>query len=311
VRRQIVIAFGLIILLHVYVGFRIIPSLPLNSTGAVAAIAIVVLSCVSMPLGFFARFAKRRALADAGAWLGFTSMGLFSSLLVLTLLRDVALLATFWWLAPSTAASLTRISALTVVVLATVATLIGFVNARRRPQIVRVDIPIANLPTALEGFVIVQISDVHVGPTIKQAYGCDDRRCGHALKPDVIAVTGDLVDGTVADLRAHVAPLALLKAQDGTYFVTGNHEYYSGARAWAHEVGRLGMRVLTNEHALIHRGNAALVLAGVPDWSAHHFEPGDRSDPVAALAGSPSNASVQGAPRTPAAQCAGCGGCGI
>jgi uncharacterized protein len=293
VRRQIVIALGLIILLHTYVGLRLIPSLPLNSAGVVAAMAIVVLSCVSMPLGFFARSAKRRALADAGAWLGFTSMGLFSSLLVLTLLRDVILLATFRWVAPSTLASLAHVSALAVVMLAAVATSIGFVNARRRPQIVRVDIPIANLPSALEGFVIVQISDVHVGPTIKQAYVATIVDAVNALKPDVIAVTGDLVDGSVADLRAHVAPLARLKAHDGTYFVTGNHEYYSGARAWAQEVGRLGMRVLTNEHTLIHRGGAAVVLAGVTDWSAHHFEPDDRSDPVAALAGSPSDASVR------------------
>ena len=85
----------------------------------------------------------------------------------------------------------------------------------------------------------------------------------YPLGADLVAVTGDLVDGSVADLAEHVAPLARLRARHGVFFVTGNHEYYSGAHAWMAEVERLGIRVLTNEHVVIEHGPSRLVLAGV------------------------------------------------
>jgi predicted MPP superfamily phosphohydrolase len=100
------------------------------------------------------------------------------------------------------------------------------------------------------------------------------------------------VDGSVPELRAHVAPLAELRARHGVFFVTGNHEYYSGVHGWVDELRRLGIRVLHNEHVVLHHGGAPLVLAGVPDYSGHHFDPAHRSDPAAALAGAP-----EGAPR--------------
>jgi predicted MPP superfamily phosphohydrolase len=174
-----------------------------------------------------------------------------------------------------------------VAVLALLATAVGLANARRTAQVVRVDVRLAPLPPALEGFRIVQISDIHVGPTIKSAYldAIVDRV--NALDPDVVAITGDLVDGTVADLGQHVAPLARLRARHGTYFVTGNHEYYSGVHGWVVELQRLGVRVLHNEHVVLRHAGARLVLAGVPDYTGHHFDPAHRSDPAEALAGAP------------------------
>jgi len=109
----------------------------------------------------------------------------------------------------------------------------------------------------------------------------------------MVAVTGDLVDGTVQELAHHVAPLAQLNSRHGTFFVTGNHEYYSGAHAWVDELRRLGLRVLMNEHVLLQHGDAALALAGVADFSAHHFDPSHRSDPHAAIAGVPDHAGVR------------------
>jgi predicted MPP superfamily phosphohydrolase len=105
----------------------------------------------------------------------------------------------------------------------------------------------------------------------------------------VIAVTGDLVDGSVAQLSEHTAPLSELKARYGSFFVTGNHEYYSGAAAWIAEVTRLGVRVLQNEHVVLSHNGAALVLAGVNDYSAPHAK------------GAPSTAQIalQGAPKGP------------
>lgn len=106
-----------------------------------------------------------------------------------------------------------------------------------------------------------------------------------------MAITGDLVDGTVHDLAAHTEPLAGLRSRHGTYVVTGNHEYYSGAHAWIRELRRLGARVLLNEHVMLDHDGAALAVAGVTDYSAHHFDPAHRSDPHAALRGAPSAAT--------------------
>jgi len=113
----------------------------------------------------------------------------------------------------------------------------------------------------------------------------------NALRADVIAVTGDLVDGSVRELSSHTQPLSRLNARHGAFFVTGNHEYYSGAGAWTAEVTRLGLRVLTNEHVVLQHDGAALLLAGVSDYGSHHFDPAQRSDPAAAIAGAPAQAS--------------------
>ncbi len=113
------------------------------------------------------------------------------------------------------------------------------------------------------------------------------------LQADLVAITGDLVDGSVAELGAHVAPLSRLSSRYGSFFVTGNHEYYSGAASWTAELVRLGVRVLHNEHVVIERGGALLVLAGVPDFSAHHYGAAHASDPAAALHGAPAAAAVR------------------
>jgi len=156
-----------------------------------------------------------------------------------------------------------------------------------------VEVPIAGLPARLHGFTIAQISDIHVGTTIKNGYVSRIVDAVNALDADMIAVTGDLVDGSVKRLSAHTAPLARLSARHGTFFVTGNHEYYSGADAWVAEMRRLGLRVLLNEHVVLEHDGEAVVVAGVTDYSAHHFNPAQRSDPVAALAGAPAAAGVK------------------
>jgi hypothetical protein len=113
------------------------------------------------------------------------------------------------------------------------------------------------------------------------------------LQTDLIAVTGDLVDGSVQQLSRHTAPLAGLTARHGVFFVTGNHEYYSGERAWTAEIRRLGLRVLKNEHVVLNHNGASLVLAGVTDLSARHFDAAEHSDPAAALRGSPADAGAR------------------
>jgi predicted MPP superfamily phosphohydrolase len=155
---------------------------------------------------------------------------------------------------------------------------------------VEVEVPLAGLPEALRGFTIAQISDIHVGPTIKRRFvqGIVDRV--NRLDADMVAITGDIVDGSVRELAHHTEPLAQLASRHGTYVVMGNHEYYSGVHGWVGELRRLGARVLLNEHVVIEHGSARLAIAGVTDYSAHHFDPTHASDPEGAIAGAPVDA---------------------
>lgn len=284
-RLLILVVLSLLALLHAYIGLRLLPALPIGAAGRVAGALLLALSCVLMPLSLAAPRLRRPWLGDRVATAGLIAMGLFSSLFVFTLLRDVAL--EIAGLTTIGGATLARDSAIAVVALALLATGVGYVNARRRARVVDVEVPIAGLDPALHGFTIAQISDIHVGPTIKRGYLDAIVDAVNALEADLVAVTGDLVDGSVAQLAPHTAPLARLQARHGSYFVTGNHEYYSGAHAWSAEVTRLGLRVLANEHVVLEHDGASLLLAGVTDYSAHHFDPAQSSDPAAALAGAP------------------------
>ncbi|MCK4120445.1 metallophosphoesterase [Ralstonia nicotianae] len=279
-RRFLVTALLLMIGLHLYIGWRLLPDLGLNRTGWTAGVVFLCVSSLMIPSGMAARFLVRSTeLADRISWLGALLMGLFSSLLVLTLLRDVALVMT-----PT---AWRHGLALAVPALAAFATLVGYVNARRIPRVAHVAVPIAGLPEPLHGFTIAQITDLHVGPTIKQSYVAGVVERLNSLGPDLIAVTGDLVDGDVEVLRPHIGPLAGMRARHGVFAVTGNHEYYSGVAQWVPEFERLGMRVLMNEHAVVEHEGAILVVAGVTDFSAGKFDEAQASDPVRALSGSP------------------------
>ncbi|MEO8525965.1 MAG: metallophosphoesterase [Caldimonas sp.] len=280
--------------LYAYVVWRVAPAL-----GAiwmsVAFAAVLVASFLTLPFAFQARRTQpARTIDKLLAWGGLIGMGLFSSLFVLTFVRDLALLAAALIVAVAPGSvpmvDLALFSARAVALIAALVTLLGFINARRTAAVVRVDVPVVDLPPALDGFRIAQISDVHVGPTIKRPYVEAVVDAVNRLDADLVAVTGDLVDGSVSDLAEHVAPLAGLRSREGTFFVTGNHEYYSGAAAWVGELRRLGITVLMNEHVVLRRGDAAIVLAGVTDFSAGHFDRAQASDPARALAGSPPGA---------------------
>lgn len=285
-RRFIVIAVGLLLLLHAYIGWRLLPALPLALTGRIIGIVLLGISCALLPLGLFARSIQRQPLADRVAWAGFLTMGLFSSLLVLTVLRDISL-GIVALLLPQHYATFASTSALVTPLFAVLLSVIGLINARRSAKIVSIEIPIADLAPALHGFTIAQISDIHIGPTIKRDYLEAIVDTVNGMNVDVIAVTGDLVDGSVAQLSDHTEPLSRLSARYGAYFVTGNHEYYSDADAWTAEIERLGVRVLNNEHVILQHGSANLLLAGVTDYSAHGFDASQRSDPHAAIANAP------------------------
>ena len=258
-------------LLNVYVGAHVLGPAPLAGwMRAVAWAGVVLLAWLPLVAMFTARRERVQAsglMTRVLDWAAYIAMGLSSLLIVsffvVDLLRVPDSAHVVW----------------TVVGAAALVTVLGIVLARR-PRVVRVTVPIADLPSDLAGFRILQLSDLHIGPTIRRRFvdAVVDR--ANALRPDLVAVTGDVADGLVPDLREHVAPLGRLKSPHGTFFVTGNHEYYWDVRGWIAELKRLGLEVLTNEHRIVQHGAGRLLLAGVTDLSA-------ASDPVAAAAGAP------------------------
>jgi uncharacterized protein len=289
-RIRVIVILVLLGLLHAYIGWRILPVLPVDTGIKLAGGLWLAVSLALIPAGLMSH-SVRQPWADRLAWVGMFALGAFSSLLVLTFLRDVALLvaAVLGWHSPALVVD----SAATVPLVAAFVTLVGFVNARRVASVVNVDIPIKGLPKELHGFTIAQISDIHVGPTIKRGYlDAIVDKVNH-LDADVVAVTGDLVDGSVRHLAPHTAPLARLKARHGAYFVTGNHEYYSNAHEWIAEVQRLGLHVLLNRHVILDHAGQRVMVAGVTDFTAHHFDPSHKSDPHKAIAGAPPDVAVR------------------
>ncbi|MGW4996925.1 metallophosphoesterase [Streptomyces hydrogenans] len=138
----------------------------------------------------------------------------------------------------------------------------GAYGVLRGPRVKRVTVPLAKLPRAAHGYRIAVVSDIHLGPILGRAHSQRIVDAINATQPDLIAVVGDLVDGTVENLGPAAEPLARLRARHGSFFVTGNHEYFSGADAWVDHVRELGMRPLRNERLEIPAG---FDLAGVDD----------------------------------------------
>lgn len=285
---------ALFLLLHVYVGARLLPDLPFGPAGLAAGALLLACSAALGPLAFRWRRARAAGARRLLMWGGLVALGAFSSLVVLTVVRDAALLALVAasvfvpppWPLPRVLAA----SAVAVPVAAALLTLIGYANARRIARVRDVEIPIASLPPALAGFTIAQITDVHVGPTIGRRHVEAVVDAVNALEADLVAITGDLVDGSVAELAHDTAPLARIAARHGVFFVTGNHEYYSGVHAWVAQLRGMGIRVLLNEHVVVEHEGERVVVAGVTDATAHHFVPAHRSDPQRAIAGAPAAA---------------------
>jgi predicted MPP superfamily phosphohydrolase len=153
-----------------------------------------------------------------------------------------------------------------------------------RIAVQRVTVPVAGLDPRLAGFRIVQLTDMHVGPLLGATFVREVVDVANGLDADVVAVTGDLVDGTVEDLRDVIAPLATLSARHGVFFVTGNHEYYVGPDPWIAHLETLGIRALRNAHVEVGKGGAAFTLAGVEDYAGESKD-GGGPDLPRALAG--------------------------
>jgi predicted MPP superfamily phosphohydrolase len=282
----VLVVTGLVSLTHYYIWARLVRDAALPAPWPMAGkIAISVLAVV-MAAGF-ALSRGPRGTAALFAWVGYVWMGVVFYLLVLFFAADIGRF--FVSIARSLAGgeppdegrrlAIARIVAGAVGVVTLGVSGVALASGLRAAAVKRVRVALGKWPRALDGYRIVQLSDIHVGPTIGRAFMEDLVRRVNALSPDLVAITGDLVDGSVEELGDLVRPLADLKAKDGVFFVTGNHEYYSGAEQWMHFLTTLGVEVLNNDRVTI-RG---FDLAGVPDWSAGGFS--EAPDLARALAG--------------------------
>jgi uncharacterized protein len=289
--------FGFVLLIlgggHAYIGRRLIGDPHWPGWATALGWTALVLFGVSVPLSFLLpRFlpgpANRVVLWVANLW-----MGGFGLLLTATAFADVA--RALWRLSgssPMEPEAWARAWAAGVLVTVVAALGWGIRVALGPPKVLRVNIPVENLPPGLEGVRIAQISDLHVGQTHADGFLERVVRTVNALDADLVAVTGDLVDGFVHTLRDEVAPLAQLRGKHGVFYVTGNHEYYWGGEAWETEVRRLGLTVLHNEHRVLNIGDSALVVAGVTDFEGGRFHPNHRPDPARAFQGAPAGPRI-------------------
>jgi uncharacterized protein len=170
----------------------------------------------------------------------------------------------------------------------------GMWRAFHPPVINEVAVKLRGLPRALDGLTLVQLSDIHVGPLIQRRFMDELVARTNALKGDLVCITGDLVDGSVEELGPAAAALRDLRSRYGTFFCTGNHEYYSGDVEWAAALERMGVTVLRNRHVRVGDAGASLDLVGVDDWAAARSGFPQRAyDLTAATAGrDPERASV-------------------
>ncbi len=297
-------------LIYSYIGWGLIVPAGLGPPWNAAAWLILILFLLLPPISTLLRVLGHKAFwSDLLSWIAFLSLGFFSLVFTFLVARDVTLLATggvkksFALLRgvitaesnPIKPVDVDRrrflINSINLGILGFSGILTGYAvgQALRRPDVVDVVVPIEDLPEDLEGFRIVQITDIHVGSTIKRDFVQTIIDQVNRLAPDVIAFTGDVADGSVPDLLNEVAPLAQLVASHGSFFVTGNHEYYSGAEAWVEEMNRIGFTVLLNDHRILEHGRSRILLAGVTDSNGGRFLRSHASSPENALAGAPSS----------------------
>ena len=282
------LASAVLIASHVYLAQRLVLDAGVGSPWRGIGVAVVALLGSTLVLQPIAERTLRRArwLAwTASLWMGF---GFYLLCLLMTsdaLIWAVGTPARAVAVGPDGGAEpLAAWRAACVTSLALLAGGIALRGALRPPRLERVSFVIPGWPRALQGFRIVQISDIHIGPILDRRFAEHLVQRVNALAPDLIAVTGDLVDGSARHLSEEVAPFADLRAIHGVYFVTGNHDHLSHAPSWVEVIERLGMRPLRNSRVTIGEDGASFDLVGVDD---HHgrFIGGGGEDLDAALAG--------------------------
>jgi len=260
----VLLVFGL---LFAYLDLGLAAPIQIPWVRAVVAglIGAAILATLSIPLASMRSDSEKPGLLRrAVRWLAGSGMGVLSFALVFLVARDLASLVVRTDLRTETVSLL-------ILAASTGLFLLGFVSAQYGVQLRRVTVPIENLPRELSGLKILQISDLHVGPTIRKGFVEKLVKMGAEAAPDLVVFTGDFADGKVRELAEEVAPLADLSAPLGKFYVPGNHEYYWGGASWIEKARELGFTPLINAHEVVRKGGKALAIAGVPDPTAEGF----------------------------------------
>jgi uncharacterized protein len=268
----------LLAIAHYYLHWRLVAQPQWPEPWLAALTAATWASAVATPFGLALGRVLRNGLGRAVAFVSYAWFGMLGLLLMFALLSEPLRLLARLWL-PELASARAFGAAIAATVL--VGFVAGLISANKAVGVRRLDVRLQRLDASNEGFKLVQLSDVHIGPTLRKEWLQRIVNRVNELQADAIAITGDLVDGSVDQLREHVAPLAQLQARFGVFFVTGNHEYYSGADAWIEHLASLDVRTLRNERLRIGDGDG-FDLAGVDDWTA--FGKGHGRDLKKALA---------------------------
>ncbi|UVS82414.1 metallophosphoesterase [Actinokineospora sp. UTMC 2448] len=281
----LVVAAAVVVLLHLYLWKRVVKDTTRTArwrrvgTVALAALAVLVLATLALP---------RRVGVDVArwfAWPGYLWFGLMFYLVVVLAVLELPRFAVRRTVATdeSRRLFLARSAAVVAGVAASGITATGVVSALSAPEVRRLTVPIRRLDPAFSGFRIAVVSDIHLGPLLGRGHTERLVRMINEADADLVAMVGDLADGTVAELGHAAEPLRDLVSREGTFFVTGNHEYYSGHQQWVTELERLGLHYLHNTRTTLTRGGGRLDLAGIPDVTGQAFD--DDPDLPAALAG--------------------------
>ena len=289
----ILVVLGVLAAAHYYVWARLVRDVGWPDITRRGLTLLVIVLGVSVPASFVL---SRQLPPKHGTWLLYAIYTWMGSLLLLLLtfavtdllrvvLEHVAPGPLYFAAHPERRLFLKRALAAAATLVTGSATAIAIKEALVDPVVRNVHVTLKRLPVSMHGFTIAQISDIHLGPTLREDF--IKRIVDHVnlLDADLVAITGDLVDGTVDHLRDIVAPIRRLRARHGVFFVTGNHEYYSGVDEWIAELHRLGITVLRNERVSIGTPEASFDLVGVDDAHAHSFGHGHGEDVPRAVAG--------------------------
>jgi predicted MPP superfamily phosphohydrolase len=278
---------------HAYVWFRLIKQPRWSVRATWIGTIGVALAAICMPLGPVLARLLPRAWGSPITWLIYSWMGLLFIGFVIAVLSEIVRPFLAVWVRkhfpdleqPARRVFLARGMAKSMAAVGLLVSIRGFWEGLRPTGIKTVQVRLKNWPKQLAGFRVVQLTDLHIGPMLGRDFLEHLVRSTNALKADVVAITGDMVDGSVEELGSTIAILQGIRARHGVYFVTGNHEYYSGASAWVDFVASLGIKVLRNERVRIEQNGGAVDIAGIDDWSAHEFGDGHKADLPGAMSG--------------------------
>lgn len=291
---MISVFFSIVGGVHYYIWMRIVRDAHLSAPWHQIATGAIILLGIALPLTFFFSGSLRFEISRIVTFAPYTWMGIMMLLFFAIVSVDMVKVGMFVYKKlvatsndgsdPARRAAMGKIIAGATTTAVMGLSGISLVKAARKPVVKKISITLPKLPASFEGLKIVQISDLHVGITVGGRWLQSQVERINNLNPDIVAITGDLTDGLPAKLKKQIAPLRNLKPRLGSFFVTGNHEYYSDADGWIKEVKNLGITVLQNQSVPVRNGDDLIYIAGVNDYKAAVMLPSHAHSVADALA---------------------------